>query len=47
MDTRNIEDCMIMTIKKDYRKWKILTGYAIGLRRKHGLPYKYLFKYAR
>ena len=27
--------------------WKTLTGYGIGLRKKHGLPYKHLFKYAR
>lgn len=34
-------------MNKKYRKWKILTGYAIGLRIKHGLPCKHLFRYAR
>lgn len=32
---------------KKYKKWKVLTGYAIGLRIKHGLPYKHLFRLAR
>jgi len=27
--------------------WKVLTGYAIGLRKAHSLPYKHLFRYAR
>ena len=34
-------------MSKEYRKRKILTGYAIDLRKKYGLPYRHLFKYAK